>query len=179
VNRFHKLPAINDNGFSLSESVAIFHYLGRKEIIPERWYPRDLKSLTRIDEYLQWQHNNLFLGAGMLFYMQLVEPLRTGKLPSAKDIERQKRTLIKNLDDLENIWLKDNKFLVANDITFADLMAASSLEQVLGMKLFSFEEGKHQKVQSWLESVRVFFGKDFKDAHMYVYRYGEKLSQKL
>lgn len=178
VNRFHKLPVINDDGFSLSESVAIFHYLGRKQIIPERWYPRDLKSLVRIDEYLQWQHNNLFLGAGMLFYMQLVEPLRTGKLPSQDQVERQKRTLIRCLDDLENIWLNDNKFLVGNEVTFADLMAASSIEQVIGMRLFKFDEDRHAKVKIWLESVRQFFGQNFKDAHLFVYRYGEKLSEK-
>jgi glutathione S-transferase len=175
VNRFHKLPAINDNGFKLSESVAIFNYLGRKGAIPERWYPRDTKSLTKIDEYLQWQHNNLFMGAGILFYMQLVAPLRNGVLPSAEQIEFQKKNLVRNLNEMEYIWLHDTKFLTGNEITFADLMAASSIEQVVGMKLFKFEKYQHERVQKWLEEVRQYFGPTFKEAHRYVYKYGEKM----
>lgn len=174
VNRFHKVPAINDNGFQLSESVAIFHYLGRKEIIPERWYPKDLKTLTRIDEYLQWNHNNLHLGAGMLFFIQWVLPFRTGEKPTSAQIESQKKTLTKNLDDLENIWLKDTKFVTGDEITFADLMAVSAIEQVVGMKLFKFEDGKHAKVQAWINAVREYFGPTFKEAHQVVYKYGEK-----
>lgn len=177
VNRFHKVPAINDDGFKLAESVAIFHYLGRKTIIPERWYPSDIKALTRIDEYLQWQHNNLLTGAGMLFYMQMLTPMKTGVLPTQKAIDQQMRTLIKNLDDLENIWLKDNKFLAGSEVSFADLMAASAMEQIIGLKLFSFESNKHQKVQKWLEEVRTFFGPTFKEAHHFVYKWGDMLSE--
>lgn len=175
VNRFHKLPAINDNGFKLSETVAIFHYLGRKEIIPERWYPKDLKTRTRIDEYLQWNHNNLHLGAGMLFFMQWVLPFRTGVKPTEKQIEAQKRTLVKCLDDLENIWLKDNKFLIGSEITFADLLAVSSLEQVIGMRLYELDEQRHSKVESWLREVRQFFGPAFKEAHQFVYKFGNMI----
>lgn len=177
VNRFHKVPAINDDGFKLAESVAIFHYLGRKRTIPERWYPSDIKALSRIDEYLQWQHNNLLMAAGMLFYMQTLTPMKTGKMPAQKEIDQQKRTLIKSLDDLENIWLKDNKFLAGNEVTFADLMAASTIEQVIGLRLFSFDANKHQKVQKWREAVREFFGPTFKEAHHFVYKYGEKLAE--
>lgn len=177
MNRFHKLPAINDNGFKLSETVAIFHYLGRKEIIPERWYPKDLKARTRIDEFLQWNHNNLHMGAGMLFYMQWVLPFRTGVKPSERQVEAQKRSLVKCLDDLENLWLKESKFLAGNEVTFADLIAVSAVEQVIGMRLYEFEDKKHENVKKWLEEVRQYFGPAFKEAHQYVYKYGERIKE--
>lgn len=179
VNRFNKLPAINDNGFKLSESVAIFHYLGRKELIPERWYPKDLKALTRIDEFLEWNHNNLLLGAGMLFMMRVLTPMKTGVKPSRERIEEQKRTLNGNIDDLEDNWLKDNKFLAGGEITFADLMGISPLEQVLGLHLFKLEEQRHAKVKKWLEEVRKFFGPTFEKAHVYVHKFGDKIKKNM
>lgn len=176
VNRLHKVPAINDNGFMLSESVAIFHYLGRKGSLTDRWYPSDLKALTSIDEYLQWQHNNLTIGAGMTF-RALTNSLTNGAEPSAEEIELYKRTLIKSLDDLECIWLKDNKFLVGDEVTFADLMAASLLEQVVGTKLYKLDEKRHPKTKCWFDEVRKHFGVPFIEAHQFVYKVGERISK--
>lgn len=110
----------------------------------------------------------------MLFFMQWVLPFRTGEKPTAAQISDQKRTLTKNLDDLENIWLKDTKFVTGDEVTFADLMAVSAIEQVVGMKLFKFEDGKHAKVKRWIKDVKEFFGSDFQEAHEIVYKYGEK-----
>jgi glutathione S-transferase len=178
VNRFNKVPAIKENDLMLSESVAIFHYLGRKDIIPSRWYPKDKKALAKIDEYLQWQHTNLFNGAGMLFYMQWVIPFRTGVKPSAQEIESQMQTLTKNLDDLENIWLKKNIFLAGNEVSFADLMAASTIEQVIALKLFKLDQKRHSRVNRWMEKVRDFFGIHYQEAHSIVYSYGYKIAAK-
>ena len=130
--------------------------------------------MTRIDEYLQWQHNNLFIAAGMLFIKIWVVPFSTGVKPSTKEIEIQKRVLIKTIDDLETVWLHDSKFLTGNEVTFADLMAISSLEQVIGLKLFQLDALKYPKVTLWMDDVRQYFGPPFKHAHEFVYRYGER-----
>lgn len=176
VNRFQKVPTINENGFLLSESLAIFHYLGRRGIIPERWYPKkDLKAVIRIDECLQWQHTNLINGAGTLFYIQWVLPLKTGEKPSRNEIENQIRILSKNLDDLENDWLKHNKFLTGSEVTFADLMAACMLEQVIGLKLFKIDKKRHALVAVWIEEIRTYFGEHFQEAHHFIYLYGERV----
>lgn len=175
VNRFHKVPAINDNGFKLSESVAIFHYLGRKQIIPEQWYPsRDFKSLVRIDEYLEWQQNNLVAAAGLMFRKLWMEPMVTGKEAQKDDIEFYKRTLNRTLDDLENIWLKDTKFVTGENISFADLMAVSMLEQVVGLNIYSVDGQKHPKVLKWSNDVRQYFGDAFQQAHKFLYKYAMK-----
>lgn len=168
MNRFKKVPVINDDGFTLAESVAIFHYLGRKRIIPERWYPSDVRSRMKIDEYLQWNHNNLLAAAGLLFRTTFVLQVDDEAL-----IAQQKRTLVGILNVLENVWLCDKKFLVGSEITFPDLMAASVLEQVIGIKLFKVDAQIYPRISKWLDEVRKFFGPTYQEAHKYVYKYGE------
>lgn len=179
VNRFYKVPAINDNGFKLAESVAIFHYLGRKGNIPERWYPKDLRSLAKIDEYLEWHHTNLLDGAGRLFYMQWVAPALTGQKPSKIEIEKQEAKLNKNLKDIETLWLNESRFLGGDKITYPDLLAASALEQVIGLKLFQIDEQQYPRTNIWIQEVRDFFGLEFKEGHKFVYSYGNKYGGKL
>lgn len=175
MNRFGKLPAINDNGFKLAESVAIFHYLGRKGIIPERFYPRnDIEKLTRIDEYLQWQQNGLFFSGGSLFFVQ-----RPGA-PKAPDdvIKMLTKALIGNLDDLENKWLAESKYLAGDDeLSYADLSSAVIIEQIVGTRVFELDEAKYKRIAKWRAEVKSYFGKDFADAHDFVYKYGERYSK--
>ena len=64
ISRFNKIPVIHHNGFKLTESVAIFHYLSRQGIIPSIWNPSDSKERAKIDEYNEWEHNNLRMTAG-------------------------------------------------------------------------------------------------------------------
>lgn len=172
VNRFQKLPAINDNGFKLSESVAIFHYLGRKGLIPERYYPKnDIKKLTKIDEYLEWQQTGLFFSAGSLFFLQraLVTP------PPPEVIAKLTKSLIECLEVLEHRWLSNTKFLTSDDeITFADLSAVVNIEQLLGTKLYQIDDVKYPRINQWMIEVRNYFGDDFREAHNYVYKYGER-----
>lgn len=162
------MPVISDDGFTLAESVAIFHYLGRKKIIPERWYPSDVRALMKLDEYLQWHHNNLFMGAGMLFFMIFAMQIDDEEL-----IAQQKRTLIKNLNDLENVWLADSKFLIGDEITYPDLLAVSAIEQVVGIKLFRVDERLYPRITAWVAEVKLFFGSTFQEAHQIVYKYGK------
>lgn len=54
INRFQKVPALVDNTFQLSESIAMFRYIAAKEIFDDHWYPKDLEKRGRIDEYLEW-----------------------------------------------------------------------------------------------------------------------------
>uniref|UniRef100_T1HZZ7 GST N-terminal domain-containing protein n=1 Tax=Rhodnius prolixus TaxID=13249 RepID=T1HZZ7_RHOPR len=57
LNPFKKVPVIDDNGFILTESIAILRYLCRERPVPDHWYPKNSQLRARVDEYLEWQHN--------------------------------------------------------------------------------------------------------------------------
>lgn len=93
------------------------------------------------------------------------------KVDNEVEIKYRERTLIKNLDDLETVWLRDYKFLTGDEITFADLTAASTLEQVIGLKLFTLDEQRFPRTTRWMNEVRTNFSPKFQEAHKFVYKY--------
>lgn len=131
VNRFKKLPAIQDNQFNLSESIAILHYLDRKQEYPglKALYPDNIQQKALIDEYLEWQHLNTRSNCAFYFIYNWLLPMMSGKAPEPKKGEQILKRMEKTLDDLENIWLKENKFLTGDKLTAADIWAACELEQ--------------------------------------------------
>lgn len=93
VNPNGQIPAINDNGFLLFErcihacswpcvchhvpcvcacSGTIMRYLVQKYQLPDHWYPRDSQRRAKIDEYLDWHHTNLRIGAARLLFHQVI-----------------------------------------------------------------------------------------------------------
>lgn len=133
VNRFQMVPCIDDDGFKLSESVAIFRYIvaSNPTLVADHWYPKDLKQRARVDEYLEWQHNNTRVGCAGYTRVVYMEPLMKWSPPSEKKVEAAKAQMEKVLDLLENVWLADQSkpFLATQEISFADILAACELEE--------------------------------------------------
>lgn len=133
VNRFKKVPAIVDNGFQLSESVAIFRYLARRHSnqIDDQWYPKNDKVRARIDEYLEWQHVNIRQTCAQYFILKYLKPRTIGTSPDDYNIVASaEKQMGQTLDIFENLWLKPGRFLSGtNKLSFADILAACELEQ--------------------------------------------------
>ncbi|GCB76170.1 hypothetical protein scyTo_0018307 [Scyliorhinus torazame] len=72
LNPMQKVPVIEDNGFVLTESVAILKYLATKYNVPQYWYPEDTMQRAKVDEYMAWQHANVRYHAAKVF---ITEPL--------------------------------------------------------------------------------------------------------
>jgi len=66
INPFKKVPVIDDSGFILTESCAIFEYLCDKHK-KTNWFPVDAQQRARVNEYNHWQHINLRTNGSMLF----------------------------------------------------------------------------------------------------------------
>lgn len=131
VNRFKKLPAIVDNGFQLSESIAILRYLANRNKIADHWYPQDDQKRARIDEYLEWYHLNTRLFCAKYVLVKFIKPFITGSNPNERQVILAEKHLNQNLDLFEDIWLKSGFFLSGcNEISFADLLAACEIEQL-------------------------------------------------
>ena len=53
-------------------------YLAISKSCEDHWYPKDLKLRAKIDEYLDWHHQNIRLASGGYFFGKYVSGL-TGK----------------------------------------------------------------------------------------------------
>lgn len=115
--------------------MAIFRYLAEKNKnkIPDHWYPKDLKIRGRVDEYLEWQHANTRMTCTYYFILKYLKPRTTGKEPGDDQVVLSSlKQLEETLDMFEDLWLEDtpNTFIGGrSDISFADLLAATEMEQ--------------------------------------------------
>lgn len=129
INRFKKLPCITDGDFKLSESIAILRYLDAKFPITEQFYSKEAQKRARIDEYLEWQHLNTRLGCTNTFRIQVIQPLLTGKPPNPAELKAATTYRERVLQDIEEIWLEKNNYIVGDKLTIADIFAACEIEQ--------------------------------------------------
>ncbi|CAH1233001.1 GSTT2B [Branchiostoma lanceolatum] len=127
INPMGKVPAINNNGFILTESVAILKYLAMRYVVPDHWYPSDLQQRARVDEYMAWQHMNTRFNAAGLFWEEVMIPQMTGKPVDKTTLDKAVSQLDNTLDMLQTMFLKDQPFLCGDNITIADLLAVSTL----------------------------------------------------
>ena len=78
INPMKKVPAIDHDGFRLSESAAIFAYLADR-FDQNRFYPKDPQGRARVDEFNHWQHLNLRANGSMVFQSKVVLRLRSAE----------------------------------------------------------------------------------------------------
>lgn len=179
INRFQKVPCIIDHdGFKLSESIAILRYLDHKNEFPllKPLYPKDAKKRAKVDEFLEWHHNNLRLFCGTYFELVWRFPLLTGKPTPADRIEESKVQMNQVLDTMENVWLGEkNTFLMGEELTVADIWAACEVEQP---RFCGFEprEGR-VTLTKWLNEVRNAINPVYDNAHEFVYRAEKKTKE--
>ena len=62
----------------LAESHAIMKYLATTRGVPDHWYPAEPKLRARVDQYLDWHHNFLRVGAARSVFLKLFQPMLTG-----------------------------------------------------------------------------------------------------
>ncbi|KAH8401601.1 hypothetical protein KR009_006751 [Drosophila setifemur] len=153
INRFQKVPAIVDGDFHLAETIAIIRYLAGKGHFSEQLYPKSAEARARVDEYLEWQHFNIRLACSLFFRDAWLFPINgLAPKPSAEKIKKLIKNVESNLTLLEQLWLKDG-FMVGQNLTFADLVGASEVNQ-LKICQYSVDGEKFPKVTKWLERVR-------------------------
>lgn len=73
------------------------------------------------------ENNRLYFYSDIHF--QFLRPLLSGKPAREDGVPPLFKQMEIACDKMENIWLKDNKFLCGEDISVADLFGACELEQ--------------------------------------------------
>ena len=127
INPNGKVPAIVDGNVNLFESHAILKYIHATRNLADHWYPKDPRARAKVDEYLDWHHNGLRLGAGGFIFRKYVSPF-TGKPAPKEAIEESKVIFKRALSLMEKYWLQgDKKYLISDQPTIADVSAACEL----------------------------------------------------
>lgn len=139
MNPNSRVPVIDDDGFILSESMAINLYLAKKHRSP--LYPTDPKNEALVWQWSLWETDRLD--------RQLVNYVNhTSALPAAErkaDIaEAAWKEVVPAFDVLE-IALKKSEWLAGSAFSVADLNVASALYRALSVDL-----GKWPHIKAWL-----------------------------
>jgi glutathione S-transferase len=140
LNPNGRVPTIDDDGFILSESMAINFYLAKKHKSP--LYPADPKMEARALQWSLWETDRLD--------RQIVNYARHSKeLPAAERkpeiAEASWKEIVESFDVLEGA-LSKSEWLAGPTFSVGDLNVAAALYRALTLDL-----GKWPKLNAWLK----------------------------
>ncbi|XP_065882289.1 uncharacterized protein [Dysidea avara] len=166
VNPRRTIPAMDDNGFHLSESGAILRYLAAKYKVPDHWYPSKFENRARVDEYLEWNDSNLRAGSSGFFYNKFARPKVFGLPADLVKAEEGKEKLEKAITTFESYFLSRGKFIGGDDISIADLKPLCELTQISMTDYKPYQDGS--KVDVWMKNCKEILGPAYDKAHKFV-----------
>ncbi|CAG2111444.1 unnamed protein product [Medioppia subpectinata] len=112
LNPFHTVPTLVDDGFALWESRAIMQYLCNRYAPDSTLYPKDPKQRALVDRSLNFDLTLLNQIEEVVF-----TPIFSGAPPSADKVT----ALNNSFKNLDQVLIKQNKYLVGDQLTLADL----------------------------------------------------------
>uniref|UniRef100_A0A023GFS3 Putative glutathione s-transferase n=1 Tax=Amblyomma triste TaxID=251400 RepID=A0A023GFS3_AMBTT len=144
INPFHKVPAIDDDGFTLYESAAIAYYMLRKYAPKSELYPANITSRARIDQILAVLSSNLHPQSAEFYRPRFYFQTK----PSAQEVAKFEQNVVKGFEQL----LGDGNFAVGDTLTIADLSLVSHL--TLALEIDSVNTAKFLKLHSYYQRMK-------------------------
>jgi glutathione S-transferase len=175
INPHKKLPAIKDGDFFLNESHTILRYLAAKYNVDDHWYPQDLKKRALVDNFLDWHHANTRKALATYFFITVIAPKMADSTPNPTEITVLEKEANTALFKLNEIFLKNTKFINLDNLSIADLSAICEVEQLRLVKGFDFNFTKFPNVARWvkeMESIQ-YFG----DVHTVLFKVEQRFKQ--
>lgn len=152
INPNGLVPALEDDGFLLTESGAIIRYLANKT--KSAAYPQDAKARARIDERIEWFYSNFYkdLGYGLVYPQLFPHHRRQNEAVQAATIAWGKEKAQHWLSILDkNIIGPQQKFLCGDKITIADYVGVELL--TVG-ELVSCKYADYPNVCRWVSTMK-------------------------
>ncbi|CAD7696504.1 unnamed protein product [Ostreobium quekettii] len=175
INPLGLVPFLVDGDFTLPESAAIMAYLAQKHrgLVPDHWYPEDIRERAKVDSLLHWWHTTVRFGASSLVRERVLAPvLGVPSLIPREAFSTQARdavaalaagSLCSALRVIEGHWLgQGREFLAGGRPCLADLLIASDLEQLRMMDGavegpgWAELMGPYERVRGWLDRLEKY-----------------------
>lgn len=154
INVNAMVPALDDDGFALTESSAILKYLADK--IDSPTYPKELKARARVNEIMDWFNTNLYREVAYHMVYPQVFPSHTRATEEqtnsvvAWGLERS-QAVLQVLDGNWHMLSGQGPYLTGAQITIADYLGAD----LLGCAdLIRVNWGRYPKVERWLDTMK-------------------------
>lgn len=145
MNPQHTVPTFNDNGQILWDSHAICTYLVDKYAATDHFYPKNHYIRGRINQRLHFNSGVLSPLSQRCFIPVVYQ--------GAADFSDEHRSDIENMYDmLETFFEPEDKFLVGNRVTVADVCCGNTM---MKFNLIVYVTGSRwPKVRSWLDKLQ-------------------------
>ena len=158
LNPVGKIPAIDDDGFTLFESNAIIKYLAEKNNSP--LYPKGLKERAVVDEWIEFTSHHVYQAISKVVYNRFFAPLR-GEAPDERSLSDGFAWMDRFFPVVDN-QLSKNQFIVGSQMTLADinLLAAFDPVDVTGIDI-----SKYKNIVRWRSDLKKkdFYTKCYKE----------------
>ncbi len=158
INPVGKIPALEDDGFTIFESNAIIKYLAAKQNSPI--YPQDLKQRAIIDEWTDFPAIHVAAAMGRVMFNRLIAPI-LGKEVDQNSIKAGLEFLDKYFPILDK-QLAKNKYLTGTNFTIADINLLAILDPC---ELIQVSLNSYPNLTKWRNGLKAqpFYQKCFKD----------------
>lgn len=147
INKFGRVPALQDGDFAMGESAAIMRYIAKRENSP--LYGGGAKREAEIDQWMDFIVNHIRTNVGRVQFNRVVAPM-IGADVDEGSVKLGLEFLSNNLPHIET-QLSQNAFLCGDEMTLADLMLVGSLEPV---KMAQIDISAYPHLEKWLAARR-------------------------
>jgi glutathione S-transferase len=150
INPHGLVPFLDDDGFTLGESVAILKYLARKS--GSAAYPTEPRAQARVDEAMNWFATNLH-DYFCLFTIYPNFGIPHGVDPTLAQgmIAFGEASCPKWLQMLDRHMIGDRPFVCGDQITLADYLGATFI--TLG-EATAYDFGPYPNIRRWIANMR-------------------------
>ncbi|XP_045172993.2 glutathione S-transferase theta-1-like [Mercenaria mercenaria] len=177
-NPFHKVPVIFDDGFGLSESIAIMRYIAIKYKLADHWFPRaDLRTQARVEEFLNWQGSAVRAHCITVFLGMFKDKVGFGGTKQPMDeakVKAAKEEISRAVTHIADYFLQDKQFVGGDKVSAADILVVCELYQLHPVDQLDNLVKCNPKVKAWMERVEKALGPEWKTVNAAIDSFREK-----
>ncbi|XP_075744629.1 glutathione S-transferase 1-like [Rhipicephalus microplus] len=144
INPFHKVPALDDDGFIFYESAAIVYYLLRKYAPKSDLYPDDIKLRTQVDQVIAVMYGTVHASVAAFFRPRIL----LKKKPSAEELTAYEDNVVKSIEKITG----EGKFAVGDKLTLADIAIIPQLMLIVEGPVVDLK--KYPKLVSYYSNIK-------------------------